>query len=278
LINGAAIVHFVQFENLTIAGTVAASVQPAITQPGGDGDDAEYFLASIDPAFTFDNRIGVWALTHQEVVSKGGIPTLTNVVINSEVFGVPPGAVQMGSASLLDTGDDRMQQVQFIGGELWGELNTAFNFPGDPTQLSANAWFEIHPRVRGHRITGATITNEGYVASAGNFLLYPAIQVSPNGSAAMVFTLSGPTFFPSAAYALLPEEGHSFGPIRVAALGSGPYSPDSTRWGDYSFAVVDPSGEGIWLATEYIPALSRQTVDGLQNWGTRVLEVSTRDE
>ncbi len=203
---------------------------------------------------------------------------MTNIVINSEVFGVPPNAVQMGSASLLNTGDDRMQQVQFIGGELWGELNTAFNFPGDPTQLSANAWFQIHPRVQGRRITGATITREGYLASAGNFLLYPAIQVSPNGSAAMVFTLSGPTFFPSAAYALLPGEGHSFGPIAVAASGSGPYSPDSTRWGDYSFAVVDPSGQSIWLATEYIPPLSRQTVDGLQNWGTRVLEVSARDE
>jgi hypothetical protein len=116
------------------------------------------------------------------------------------------------------------------------------------------------------------------VASAGNFLLYPAIQVNPGGGAAMVFTLSGPTFFPSAAYALLPEEAHSFGPIRIAALGSGPYSPDSTRWGDYSFAVADPSGEGIWLATEYIPPLSRQTVDGLQNWGTRVIEVSAGDE
>jgi hypothetical protein len=278
LINGAANVHFVQFENLTIAGNLAFSVQPAITQPEGDSGDAEYFLESIDPTGTFDNRVGVWALTHQEEVSEGGMPTLTNIVITSERFGVPPNAVQAGSASLLNTGDDRMQQVQFIDGELWGELTTAFNFPDDPTQLSANAWFRIHPRVRDHHIAGAAITKQGYVASAGNFLFYPAIQARPDGRAAMVFTLSGPTFFASAAYALLSEDGHSFGPIKVAALGSGPYSPHSTRWGDYSFAIVDPSGEGIWLATEYIPPLSRQTVDGLQNWGTRVLEVSTRDE
>ena len=278
LIDGAANVHFVQFQNLTIAGDIAFSVQPAITQPDGHGGDAEYFLQSIDPAGTFDNRLGVWALTHQEAVSEGGIPTLTNIVITSESFGVPPNAVQEGSTSLLNTGDDRMQQVQFIGGELWGELNTAFNFPGDPTQLSANAWFKIHPRMEDHHITGAAITKQGYVASAGNYLLYPAIQASPDGSAAMVFTLSGPTFFASAAYALLPEEGHSFGPIRVAAPGSGPYDPNATRWGDYSFAIVDPSGEGIWLATEYMPPLSRQTVDGLRNWGTRVFEVSTRGE
>lgn len=277
LIDGAADVHFIQFENLTIAGDMAFSVQPAITQPGDDRDGAEYFLASIDPAGTSDNRLGVWALTHQGAVSKGGIPTLTDVVITSESFGVPPNAVQEGSTSLLNTGDDRMQQVQFIGGELWGELNTAFNFPGDPTQLSANAWFKIHPTVEDDRITGAAITRQGYVASAGNYLLYPAIQASPDGSAVMVFTLSGPTFFASAAYALLPDDAQSFGPIKIAAPGSGPYDPNATRWGDYSFAIVDPSGEGIWLATEYMPPLSRQTVDGLKNWGTRVFEVSTRD-
>jgi hypothetical protein len=276
LIKGAADVHFVQFENLTIAGTMAFSVQPAITQPG-EGGEAEYFLESIDLTGS-DNRIGVWALTDQKEVSKGKFPTLTSVVVTSEAFGVPPNAVQLGSPSLLNTGDDRMQQVQFIGGALWGELNTAFTFPGDTTQLAANAWFKVHPRVHGGEISGATITKQGYVASAGNFVFYPAIQASPNGSAAMVFTLSGPTYFASAAYALLSEEGDSFGPIRIAAPGTGPYNPNSTRWGDYSFATVDPSGQGIWLATEYIPALSRQTVDGLQNWGTRVFEVSTRDE
>jgi hypothetical protein len=275
LVKGAARVHFVQFENLTIAGNMAFSVQPAITNSGDDGDDAEYFLESIDPTGTFDNRVGVWALTHREEVSKGGTPTLSNVVLTSEVFGVPPNAVQEGSSSLLNTGDDRMQQVQFIGGELWGELNTAFTVPGDPTQLSANAWFKIHPRLQDHRIVGADVKGQGYVASAGNFLFYPAIQVSPNGSAAMVFTLSGPDFFASAAYARMSEDGHSFGRIKVAALGSGAYDPNATRWGDYSFAILDPSGESIWLATEYIPALARQTVDGLRNWGTRVLEVST---
>jgi hypothetical protein len=278
LIDGAANVHFVQFDNLTIAGDLAFSVQPAITQAADDGNNAEYFLESIDPTFTFDNRIGVWALTRQEAVSEGGVPTLTNTVITSEVFGVPPNAVQKGSTSLLTTDDDRMQQVQFVGGELWGALTTALTLPGDPTQLSANAWFAIHPRVHDYQITGADITRQGYVASAGNFLFYPAIQVSPNGSVAMVFTLSGPTFFASAAYARMSEYGDSFGRIKVAALGSGAYSPSSTRWGDYSFAIVDPSGESIWLATEYVPPLSRQTVDGLQNWGTRVFEVSTTED
>jgi hypothetical protein len=289
LIARAANVHFVQFENLTIAGGIAFSVQPAITQPGDNDNNQEnqqggnasegpeYFLESIDPAGTFDNRIGVWALTRQDAVSDGGIPTLSSVVITSEMFGVPPNAVQKGSTSQLNTGDDRMQQVQFINGALWGELNTALTLPGDATQLSANAWFNIRPRVQNHQIVGASIAGQGYVALPGNFLFYPAIQASPNGSAAMVFTLSGSTFFASAAYARMSENGKSFGRIKIAAPGSGPYDPNATRWGDYSFAVVDPSGESIWLATEYIPPPSRQTADGLRNWGTRVFEVSASE-
>ena len=74
------------------------------------------------------------------------------------------------------------------------------------------------------------------------------------------------------------DDQHAFGPISIAAPGSGPYSVSSTRWGDYSWAVVDPDGHSIWLATEYIPPPDRQTVDGLVNWGTRVLEVSVDND
>jgi hypothetical protein len=274
LIKGAADVHFVQFQNLTIAGEIAFSVQPALTKSGDDSDRVEYFLESIDPTGTFDNRIGVWALTHTEAVSDGGTPNLSSIVVNSLVFGVPPNAVQKGSASLLNTGDDRMQQVQFIKGKLWGELNTALNVPASATQLSANAWFEIRPEVRDFEIAAATVTREGILASPDNFLFYPALQVAPDGEVAMVFSISGPTLFASAAFARMSEGEHSFGPITIAAPGSGPYAPSSTRWGDYSWAVADPNGKSIWLATEYIPPPDRQTVDGLQNWGTRVIEVS----
>jgi len=112
------------------------------------------------------------------------------------------------------------------------------------------------------------------VASLGNYLLYPAIQVDRRGTAAMVMTLSGPTFFPSAAYTVLSAGQKSFGPIHVAAAGTGPYDPNAGRWGDYSWATLDPTHNNFWLATEYIPPLSSQTVDGRRNWGTRVFEVA----
>jgi hypothetical protein len=281
LISGAGKIHFVHFENLTIAGTQAATVQPAIETQGNYADAAdgvEYLLQSIDPNGNGGNQLGVWALTHPEAVAAGETPTLSALVINSLAFSNPPGAVQKGAASLLDTGDDRMQQVQFVNGALWGELGTALNVPGSSTQLSANAWFEIRPRVRNSQIADAAIMRQGILASPGNFLLYPALQASSEQDAVMVFTISGPGLFPSAAFARISDDQRAFGPISIAAPGSGPYSTASTRWGDYSWAIADPSGNSIWLATEYIPPPPRQTADGLQNWGTRVLEISTNDD
>lgn len=273
LVSHASRVHFVHFDNLTVGGTVAASVQPAITY---DGQVAEYFLNSLDPFGTFDNRLGVWALTNQEAVGVGKTPTLSRQVITSEAYGIPPSAIQRGSKSQLDAGDDRMQQVQFIEGELWGALDTAVTIPNDSAPRAAIAWFKIHPRLDGQKIVGAEVSSQGYVAYRGNYLLYPAIQANSRGTVAMVMTLSGRTFFPSAAYTVLSHDQNSFGGIKIAAAGTGPYDPNATRWGDYSAAVLDPSGDSFWLATEYIPPLASQTTDRLRNWGTRVLEVDAQ--
>ena len=266
-------VHFVHFGNLSMGGTVPFSVQPAITY---GTSNAEYFMNSLDPNGTFDNRIGVWAMTNRQAVSKGGIPTLSSLVITSEPYGLPPGAEQKGANSLLDSGDDRMQQVQYINGNLWGELTTGVTIPNDPAQRAGAAWFEITPQLNGQLINDASISNQGYVVSNGNYLIYPAIQASSDGTAAMIMTLSGQNNFPSAVYAILQKGQASFGPIHLAAAGTGPYFVNSTRWGDYSWAILAPGGNSFWLATEYIPPKSSQTIDGQQNWGTRVIQVSAK--
>ena len=110
----------------------------------------------------------------------------------------------------------------------------------------------------------------------GSNLMYPALQADAAGRAAMVFTLTGASSYPSAAYATLGAGASSFSAPAVAAAGTGPYSRTSTRWGDYSYATLDPSGNSVWLATEYIPPKPSQTPDGRQNWGTRVLLVALR--
>ncbi len=264
--------HFVHFDSLNIGGTVAASVQPAIltgTSP------AEYFLNSLDPNRTFDQRIGVWAMTNVSAVASGGKPTLSSVVMHSEAYGLPPGAEQKGTSSLLDAGDDRMQQVQYLNGHIWGELDTAVTLPHDSATRAGAAWFDVRPALTNGVITGAIPARQGYVAVPGNYVLYPALQATPSGNAVMVATLSGPNRYPSAAYSVLGKGATAFGPVTVAAAGTTHYDPNATRWGDYSWAVIGPEGRSVWLATEYMPPKASQTPDGAANWGTRVIDVPT---
>jgi hypothetical protein len=266
-------VHFVHFGNLSIAGTVPVSVQPAITT---GASNAEYFMNSLDPNGTGDNRVGVWAMTNQNAVSQGNFPTLSNVIFTSEPYVVPPGAIQKGAGSLLDSGDDRMQQVQFINGNLWGALDTGVTIPNDTATRAGAAWFKVQPRLdaSGTVIRAAQLVKQGYVSSLGNYLLYPAIQASPNGTAAIILTLSGSNIFPSVVYTKMQAGGNAFGAIHIALFGKGSYFRKSTRWGDYSWATLDPDTNNFWMATEYIPPESSQTTDGKQNWGTGVIEVS----
>src|SRR4051812_47560727 len=107
----------------------------------------------------------------------------------------------------------------------------------------------------------------------GNGILYPAIAGDRRENAVMGFSISGPSMIPSAGYATLSSGQGNFGSPIIASRGRGPYFRRSTRWGDYSWAVLDRAAHRVWLANEYIPPRSSQTVDRHQNWGTRVYAV-----
>lgn len=262
--------HMVHFGHLRIGGATAASVQPALST---GRPPAEYFLNSLDPNATFDSRLGVWAMTKRTAVAAGGSPLLSKVVINSEAYGLPPAAVQKGSKSRLDSGDDRMQQTQSIAGHVWGELTTAVTVPNDPAERAGAAWFDVRPALRGDSITGARIARQGYVTKAGNDVIYPALQADSSGRAAMGVTYTGAGRYPSTAYTALGAADSRFGQLTVTGQGTGPYDPTATRWGDYAFAVLDPAADAVWLANEYVPPTSSQTTDRKRNWGTRVVDV-----
>jgi hypothetical protein len=270
LVAGAPAARFVQFQHLRIAGQLTLAPQPALSR---GKPPAEFFLSSLDFTGKGDHRIGVWAMTNRSEVGSGGVPALSSVVIGSEAYANPPRAPQRGAASTLDSGDDRMQQAEFAGNTVWGELTTAVRPAGDTAVRAGGAWFQVKPRLGAGGITGASIARQGYIDAPGEYLLYPAVQPDAAGNAAAVFTVTGGTLFPGAGYATLNAGAAAFGRPVVAAAGTGPYSPKSTRWGDYSFAVPDDTADAAWLATEYVPPKPSQTTNGLQNWGTRVLEV-----
>ena len=67
----------------------------------------------------------------------------------------------------------------------------------------------------------AHILNQGYVAVNGENVLFPSIAVNRSGFGAMAFTLSGPDFFPSAAYVRF-GFGRALGPIHITGPGALP--------------------------------------------------------
>lgn len=201
------------------------------------------------------------------------------------LFGAEPSHTEV--LSHLDSSDTRMMQVTYAAGRLWGALDTAVRV-NDAVKAGIE-WFVVEPRFKNGTLRGE-IDRQGYLATAGNNVIYPALTVLPNGKGVMAFTLVGRDFYPTAAYTTL-DRDHT-GVIRIAAAGLGPDdgftsyeafvgSPPRTRWGDYGAAAVD--GDTIWVASEYIgqTCTLAQYVAGpfgscggtrtsLANWGTRI--------
>ena len=97
----------------------------------------------------------------------------------------------MGSTTRLDSGDDRMQQTQFIGGEIWGELGTIVSIAGDPKPRAGAAWFRVAPSLSGSVLGSANVDAQGYLGMAFNNITYPAIQANSSGAAAIIYIAIG---------------------------------------------------------------------------------------
>jgi hypothetical protein len=301
---GGGTISAVHFGNLNVVpGTPARSIQPATVPPGGTYESAqggtEYFVSVLDPTHTVDNRVSVWAITNTS--SLGGTPSLqlSNVIVNTEVYGFPPSTDQKAGSTpyadflasqgfkvheeLIAGNDDRMQQVVFAAGNLWTAVPTRVQPGGQGPVRAGGAWFAIAPSVSSG--LSASVVNQGYVSVQSpkqNSVLFPAVAVNAAGKGAIVFSVAGEDYYPSAAYALL-DAVNGAGQIVITDHGFGPddgfsgYFPNGRvgRWGDYSAAVSDESGN-IWMATEAInpPLIALPPGVLAANWGTFIAAVT----
>ncbi len=282
------------------------SLQPAKTAPGTpDVAGTEYFLSALDFNATLDNRIALWTLTGTDTLgSTTPSLTLTGKVIGSEVYGQPPMAQQSNTGpfplrdylninpqpvlygglfdraqyhtELLNSNDDRMNEVVYAGGKLYGALNSVVK-PAQGTVQTGIAWFVVDP-------SQGTMANQGYLAVSGESLLYPAFGVNSDGKGAIGVTITGLDMHPSTAYAMF--DGSGFGLLHISQ--AGPVAEDGftgyenvlpngrrpsnttgvARWGDYGAAVVDTDGS-IWLANE----TTSTTRTLFANWATQITHV-----
>ena len=288
LIAHAATVNDQQAGPVSLAGNPVVGMDPAI----GTGTGTAYFVNSVP--FLPDgsnnpvgNTLGLWTLTNSASVTTGsGTIALTSKVLPSEPYAFPVPATSTGDGSVttvdgipitsetaLNPDDSRLSGTVEVtrgpggGIQLWTTLSAALTPKGGSAAVDGAAWFRINASAQ-------RLVQQGYVAAKGASLIYPALGVPQFGNPEMVFTITSKTINPSAAYTALGS-----GKITTVAAGTGPHlsfadAPpfNSPRWGDYSFAQPDPSGIGVWLATEYIPPTADW--NPLDNWGTSVFEVN----
>ncbi len=325
LANAAATIHVTQFDTTGAdQGNGGFTVWPAQSPSGADFDRSAggtaHFLSS-NAVFTdagVSDTLVTWSMTGTSTLNRQH-PTarLRDSRVGVQTYSVPDPVTQKpGPTPLLDclntpscrpsvisgkgpkevlqqldSNDTRIQQVSYVGGKLYGALDTKVAV-GGATQAGI-AWYVLAPGDDGYA-AGASVVNQGQFGLAGNDLTYPALAVTKSGRGVMAYTLAGPGYYPSAAYSTFTAEG--MGPIKVAALGKGPQdgfagyeafnapSPKRPRWGDYGAASVD--GSSVWIASEYIGqsctlaqyvATPFGTCGGtrtaLANWGTRISNV-----
>jgi len=242
--------------------------------------NTEYFVES-DLNKGSDDHLEVYALHNTSQLGTPAPPKLYVDETTSEGYAFPPDArqkpgprplgvqVQSGPGG-IQADFDAVMETTFLHGIVYGEIDTATSNTGDSV-----AWFQLRPSLSGSTLA-VHVVRQGYVAVKGTGLLYPYTALSSDGHGYLVFSLSGPHNYPSAAYVSYGPAGPS-GPVRIAAGGVAPDdgftcyaaftgpSYGGCRWGDYSMGAA--SGDTVYLAAEMIPRIARDT---LTNWGTFV--------
>ncbi len=256
----------------------------------GQGGTA-YFVSSnavFDDADADSRELIVWALSGTGLLSGGGTPRLSNAVVATQRYAVPPSAAQKDGVAplrdclnddqqsilgtncgeilfglppqdevtgVLDTSDSRVLDARFANGRLWAVLGTAAEVAGD--QRAGVGWFILNPSVSSAGVR-ATLHSQGILALAGESLAYPTLGVTTSGRGVMGFTAVGEQRHPSYAYASLDAIAGA-GPVRTLLEGQGvqdgfteypSIGGNRPRWGDYGAAAVD--GSTVYLAGQYI--------------------------
>ena len=278
--------NVVEYSMVTFQGNQTYHIQPAIKR---QALNAELFAMSTDLAGTSANTLAVWSLSNPGVVATGGTPTLTAAQVNSEYYAFPINpqtpvgyctGCSAATTGLVNADFDALQEVEYINGQLFTGLDTTVNVFGVP--VDGIAWFEVKAVLDSNfNVTSAShITSQGYLAADSVSLLYPHVEVKPDGEGALVFTYGGPTTDMSVGYALRLGANMPFGPD-LGSVYSSTY-PDNGftgtanygglgRWGDYSAGSLDPITGNIWLASQ---TTDSGNGDQFANWANVIFEVT----
>lgn len=290
--NGGPATQIFQYPIPTLSDPFGAfHLAPSSVTQGSAVPNNEYFVES-DGNNVSNSALQVWALTGTKSLnaSTPTAPPLSEASVATQGYSVPPNAVQKSGpipfgntvgakvASPLQTDFDAVQQVTYASGEVYAQLNTGVNAGGGATNAGV-AWFALHP-TPGVGSVSVKNNGNGYVHVNGH-LLYPSIGVNAQGNGYIAFALSSGSNFPTAAYIRFAGKQGAVGPVRIQKAGTRPLDDLSCypgsgfgpacRYGDYSMTQV--FNGRVYLATEYVHALTNVAGGAQANWATRIWSV-----
>ncbi|WP_445502950.1 Ig-like domain-containing protein [Microvirga sp. G4-2] len=237
---------------LTVISSQVTSPKQGISNVAADGTNTTYLASTYNSG---GGNIVVALQAYDEVTKTFGA---TKIISLGKIDqGGAYTAQQMGTSLLLDAGDKRPWDIQYINGFVYGvcELKP----PGSSVPLVH--WFKIDARNPDAPVLAAQGDISGASIGDGVATFNGSIAVNEAGAAVINFTASGPDMYP-ACYYVYSEDLSSAQPWSAPVLykaSTGYFDTGNgasvQRWGDYSSAIVDPNDpSSFWISNEYVDA------------------------
>jgi hypothetical protein len=185
-----------------------------------------------------------------QLFSITGVPPATVTVsvksLSIPTISLPPGGVQPGTNSLVNTDDARVEDSVWFQGTLWFGLNDACTPTGDTQTRSCIRLAQIDT-------SSSVVTQDFDYGASGQYYYYPALRIDGSGNLDIIYGHSSSTVFPSLAIT-----GQATGdPLNTLSASKtikvGSADETTGRYGDYFGAGLDPSNSSqVWVAGEYV--------------------------
>ena len=176
----------------------------------------------------------------------------------------------------LDTLATRAMNAVYSSGSIW----VCYTADPDADLQTEAVWQQVF--TNGGPPTAPTIADFGFINGTGanNWTYMPSINVDSNLNVAMCFTQSSATKCADVSYAvrLATDPPGFFDTPVVARIGPGYYdhwgAGNTSRWGDFSATVIDPTDDCFWVANEF----AFTSVPNGSAWGTHIASFCTTSE
>jgi hypothetical protein len=183
------------------------------------------------------------ALMLARVTNPLGAPSITRYAIPVSQWYVAGDAPQLGSSTLLDTVDDRLQKTVYRAGVLWTGHTVASSSGGN----ARVKFYRLDP------LGSQGILDTEVVSDTVTRYFMPAIVPDDQGNAVAVFQGSSASIYPSIYHARYNGSLAEFEAPVLTAASQVPYvtGQNPNRWGDYTDAALDVvTGDRVWVQGE----------------------------